>query len=106
MLGATITVKLVAVLAEPAGLVTLISPEAGPAGTVARSWVSLSTVKTVAAVLLKATALTPVNPLPASVTSVPTGPLAGANEAMLGARITVKLLALLALPAALVTLIS
>jgi hypothetical protein len=43
----------------------------------------------VAAVPLKLTPLAPVKPVPASVTLVPTGPLVGVNDVMLGATITV-----------------
>jgi hypothetical protein len=69
--------------------VTLIFPVVAPAGTVALICVSELTVNVVAAVPLKLTPLAPVNPLPVSVTLVPTAPLAGANDVMLGATITV-----------------
>ena len=63
------------------------------------------TVKAVAGVPLKATAVVPVNPLPVIVTLVPTGPLVGVKEVMLGATMTVKSVALVPVPAGLVTLI-
>ena len=59
----------------------------------------------VAAVPLKETALVPVKPLPLTVTFVPTGPLAGVKDVIDGLTITVKFVALLTVPAALVTLI-
>ena len=43
------------------------------------------TEKLVAAVPLKVTLVVPLNPLPMIVTSLPTGPLFGVNEVMLGA---------------------
>ena len=67
MVGGAITVKLVALVAVPATLVTLIGPELAPAGTVARSRVSLSTVK-LAVVPLNLTALALVKLLPRTVT--------------------------------------
>jgi hypothetical protein len=61
-------VKLDALESVPAAVVTLIRPVVAPAGTVARIWVGLSTVKTTAAVPLKRTALTPVKAVPVIVT--------------------------------------
>ena len=61
-------------------------------------------MKLVAAVPLKETALVPVKPLPLMVTFVPTGPLVGVNEVIPGPTMTVKSVALVAVPAALVTL--
>ena len=54
---------------------------------------------------LKATAVVPVKLVPLMVTLVPTGPLAGMKLVIVGGLITVKLLALVALPAGVVTLI-
>jgi hypothetical protein len=57
-------VKLEALVAVPPGPVTVICPVAVPAATVARSAMSLSTVKLEAPVPLNATAVTPVKPEP------------------------------------------
>jgi hypothetical protein len=86
--GATVTVKLPALVPVPAGLVTLIGPDVASAGTVARSSPSLSTVKVVAATPLNATAVAPMNPVPVIVTTVLTGALAGSNPATVGAATT------------------
>jgi hypothetical protein len=85
-------------------LVTLIRPVAAPAGTVAVIVVAEFTVK-LALVPLNSTAVAAVKFVPLIVTLVPTGPLAGVKLATVGGLITVKLLALLAVPAGLVTLI-
>jgi hypothetical protein len=69
--------------------VTLIFPVVAPAGTVALICVSVLTVNVVAPVVLNVTPVVPVKPVPVSVTLVPTGPLAGVNDVMLGATITV-----------------
>ena len=44
--GAGTTVNAVPLVAVPPGVVTWISPEVAPTGTVAVTWVSLTTVKT------------------------------------------------------------
>jgi len=54
---------------------------------------------------LKATAVAVLKPVPVMVTLVPTRPLVGVNEVMLGATMTVKSPALVPVPAELVTLI-
>ena len=64
-----------------------------------------TTVNVVAFVPLKATAVAPVKCEPFTVTVVPTIPLAGVNELIDGVVITLKLLALVPVPTALVTLI-
>jgi hypothetical protein len=96
--GAATTVKLVPLVAVPPGVTTWIGPLVAPAGTVVVIVVSVTTVKVGWLVPLNRTALAPVNPLPVSVTAVPTGPLVGAKEARLGAGITVKLVPLVAVP--------
>ena len=63
------------------------------------------TVNVVAFVPLKATAVAPVKCEPFTVTVVPMIPLAGVNELIDGVLITLKLPALVPVPAALVTLI-
>src|SRR5439155_1137048 len=82
--GAAVTVKLVALVAVPPGVVTLIAPLVAPLGTVAVISVSELTVKA-AATPLKATAVAPVKWEPLIVTPVPTGPLAGLKELIVGA---------------------
>src|SRR5436305_892668 len=81
--GGVVTVKLLALVALPTGVVTLIGPEVAPVGTGAVSWVSALTVK-LAAVPLKLTAVVPLKLLPLIVTTVPTGPLVGVKEVMVG----------------------
>ena len=58
-----------------------------PAGEVAVIWVSESTVKVVAGVVPKSTAVAPVKPVPVMVTEVPpaVGPEPGATEVTVGA---------------------
>src|SRR3989442_1019788 len=106
--GATVTVKLVALVAVPPGVVTLIAPLVAPLGTVAVICVSEFTVKEAAAPL-NATAVAPAKCEPLIVTPAPTGPLAGLKEESLGAEgatATVKLVALVAVPPGVVTLIA
>lgn len=104
MLGGTITVKLVELVAVPPGVVTLIGPVVAPFGTEVVIWVSEFTVNC-ADVPLKATAVAPVKCDPVMVTAVPTTPLAGENDVITGAGITVKLLELVAVATGVVTLI-
>ena len=99
------TVKLPALVPVPTELVTLIVPVVAPAGTTAVSWVPESTVNVVALVPLKATDVAPVKLVPFTVTVLPTFPPFGENEVIVGAVKTLKLLALVPVPAALVTLI-
>jgi hypothetical protein len=101
--GATSTVKLPALMPVPPGLVTETGPVVVPAATVAVIWRSESIVKPAAEVPLKATAVAPVNSLPEITTSLPTGPEVGVNESTIGATRTVKLPALIPVPAGLVT---
>ena len=61
-------------------------------------------MKVVALTPLNATAVAPVKFVPVIVTLVPTGPLVGAKLVIVGAGTTVKLLALVAVPPAVVTL--
>ena len=58
----------------------------------------------IASVPLKVTLVAPVNPEPEMVTLVPTGPLVGAKKLTTGGATTVKLLALVPVPAVVVTL--
>src|SRR5204863_3730373 len=66
---------------------------------------SAFTVNELAEVPLNFTAVAPVKPEPLIVTLVPTGPLVGEKELMLGATVTVKLVELVAVPPGVVTLI-
>ena len=89
IVGGLTTVNELLLVAVPPGVVTLSGPVVAPAGTVALTCVSEVTVNVVAPVPLKLTPLAPVKPVPVSVTLVPIGPLAGVNDVMLGATITV-----------------
>src|SRR5207244_2799580 len=102
--GGLITVKLPGLVAVPPGVVTLIVPVVGPAGTVAWIEVAELTVK-LALTPLNATAVAPVKVVPLMVTLVPTGPLAGVKPVIVGGLITVKLPELVAVPPGVVTLI-
>jgi len=104
IVGGGMTVKLLALLAVPPGVVTLIGPVVAPLGTVAAIEVDEFTVK-LALVPLNRTVLAPVKFAPLMVTVVPTPPLAGEKLLIVGAGMTVKLPALLAVPAEVVTLI-
>src|SRR5207245_11637495 len=83
-------------------VVTLIVPVVAPAGTVAVIWVSEFTVN-VAVVPLNVTAVAPVKAVPVSVTLAPTAPLVGEKLVMVGGGMTVKELALVPVPPAVVT---
>ena len=81
---APVTVKFVALVPVPARFVTVILPVVAPVGTVAVIWVAELTVN-VAATLLNLTAVVPVKFVPVIVTTVPTGPLVGVNDVIVGA---------------------
>jgi hypothetical protein len=98
------TVKLPALLAMPLEVMTPIGPVVAPAGTVAVIAVAEPTVK-LALVPLNRTVVAPVKLVPLMVTLVPTGPLLGVKLVIIGGLETVKLLALLAVPTEVVTLI-
>src|SRR3989442_471317 len=102
--GGLMTVKLPALLAVPPGVATLIGPLEAPAGTVAVIAVAELTVK-LALTLLNSTAVAPLKLVPLMVTVVPAPPLVGEKLVIVGGGMTVKLLALLAVPPAVVTLI-
>jgi hypothetical protein len=100
-----LTMKLVVLVTEPAGVVTLIGPVVAPAGTVAVTLVALTTLN-VAAVPLKVTPVAPVKFVPVMVTLVPTGPKVGVNEVIVGAPaavVTLKPWELQSLPPGVVT---
>src|SRR3989442_952849 len=104
IVGGGMTVKLLARVAVPADVVTLIGPVVAPPGTVAVIDVDEFTVK-LALVPLKRTAVAPVKVAPVIVTLVPTGPLVGEKLVIVGRGMTVKLLALVAVPPDVVTVI-
>src|SRR5437660_685683 len=93
----TVTVKLATLLAVPPGVVAAIGPVAAAEGAVAVIWVEELTAK-VALAPLNVTEVAPVRFVPVITTLVPAGPLLGEKPAIVGAAITVKLLALLAVP--------
>jgi hypothetical protein len=108
-----LTVKFAALAIVPPGVVTEIFPVVAPVGTVAVICVAEFTVNEVAVVALNFTELVvkvapltvPLKFVPVIVTDVPTGPKAGVNELIVGAGtgVTVKLVVLVACPAAVYT---
>ena len=82
--GGVSTVKLLALVAVPPGVVTLSGPVVAPTGTVAEIEVEEITVK-LALTPLNVTAVAPVKFVPLSITLVPTGPLVGAKLVIVGA---------------------
>ena len=70
----------------PPGVVTVTSTVPAPAGAVAVIWVALLTVKPVAAVVPKSTAVAPVKFVPVIVTLVPPagGPAVGLTAVTVG----------------------
>jgi biotin-(acetyl-CoA carboxylase) ligase len=102
MLGAGINVKLPEELAIPPAVVTDIIPVV-PLETTAVMLVALTTVKEVAAVPPKLTAVAPVKSVPIMVTVSPAPADDGVNELIVGAGINVKLLEELAVLPGVVT---
>src|SRR5271166_1766314 len=101
-----VTVKLLADVAVPAGVVTVIFPLVVPLAITAVICVALFTTKLEAAFPLRATAVAPVKLLPAITTEMPTCPLLGLKLEMVGAAaVTLKLVADVAVPAGVVTVI-
>jgi len=98
-------VKLAELVPVPPAVVTLILPVTAPTGTVAVIWVAELTVKLVAATPPNFTEVAPVKPVPWIVTEVPTGPLVGVKDVIVGAVVTVKSDALVAVPPGVVTVI-
>jgi len=101
-----LTLKFCVLVAVPPGVVTLIRPVVALAGTVARTDVAETTVKVAASVPLNFTEVAPVRFVPVIVTVVPTRPLPGENEEIVGAGVTAvtsKLDELVAVPPAVVT---
>lgn len=102
IVGPRYTVKLVALVAVPADVVTTIGPVVASAGTVAVILMAELTVKVVAEMPLKLTDVAPVKLAPLIVTLAPAGPLVGEKLVIRGA--TTKFAALVAVPPAVVTL--
>ena len=98
MLGAGDTVKLTPVLATPPAAVTTTLPVVAPLGTVAVMLLVVQLVM-VAVVPLNVTALPApwvLKFVPAMTMAVPTAPVLGVNEVMLGAEVTVNVVPALA----------
>ena len=83
IVGACVTVKSPKLVAVPAGFVTLIFPVVAPTGTVVLICVLDTTVKP-AEVPLNFTLVVPVKLVRVTVTAVPTGPLIGLKEVIVG----------------------
>jgi hypothetical protein len=91
------TTKFTALVAVPAGPVTLILPLVAAAGVVALIWVGESTVN-VAVAAPNLTADTPVKLVPVILTLVPTPPLVGVKDVIVGAEPMTKLVELVPVP--------
>jgi hypothetical protein len=104
---ALVTVKFVELEAPPTLFVKVIRPVVAPSGTTTASWVSEIPLKFVVAVALKETDLVPVKCVPVRVTVVPTTPLVGEKEVIVGAAVefTVKIAELVPAPDGVTTLI-
>src|SRR2546426_12302361 len=83
IVGGGMTVKLLALIAVPPDVVTLIGPVVAPLGRVVAIEVNEFTVK-LAATPLMVTDVTPVKFVPVIVTLVPTGPLVGEKLVIVG----------------------
>jgi hypothetical protein len=79
-----VTVKLAVLVPVPDAVVTAMRPLLAPEGTVAVSCVALTGVN-VAEVPLNVTLVTPLKPVPLTVTSAPTGPEVGLKLVSVGA---------------------
>jgi hypothetical protein len=98
------TMNALALVAVPSGVLTLTRPVVAPAGTVAWMVVADITEK-LAALPLNVTEVIPPKFVPVIVTFVPTSPLAGVKDVIVGGYSTLKLPALVAVPPGVVTLI-
>jgi len=96
-------------VAVPDGVVTVMGPVPAPLGTVARIDVSEATENVGAVTPLNVTLPAPVKCVPVIDTLVPTGPLVGVNEEIVGAAggvvVTVKAIVLVPVPPLVVTAI-
>jgi hypothetical protein len=82
--GVVVTVKAIALVPVPPLVVTAIGPVVAPLGTVALIAVSEATENVGAVTPLKVTLLTPVKSVPTIDTLVPTAPLVGVNDEIVG----------------------
>ena len=106
IVGGGTTVKALALVAVPPGVVMLIGPVGAPLGTVTVTCTAESTVKAVAVVVPKFTAVAPVRLEPDTVTCCPTGPASGVKLLIVGGGMMVKLVLLVAVPPAVTTVIA
>jgi hypothetical protein len=83
--GGVVTVKAAALVALAVAVDTRTGPVVAPSGTVALICVAETLFQTLAATLLNCTLVTADRFVPLIRTLVPTGPLAGENEEMVGA---------------------
>jgi hypothetical protein len=106
IVGGIRTLKAVALVAVPPGVLTAMAPVVAPAGTVAVICVALA-LKAVAFTPLNATTVAADRLLPLIVTDVPTRPLTGEKPVIEGAGpvVTANAVALVAVPPAVVTAI-
>jgi hypothetical protein len=100
--GAVVTVKIATLVAVPPAVVREIVPVVAAVGTVAVTEVAVL-VENVAVTPLNLTEVTPVRFVPVMTTLVPTLPLVGVNDVIVGTPVTVKLAALFAVPLGVVT---
>jgi len=103
-LHAYVTLKFVALVAVPPGVVTVISPLVVPACTLAVMVVAFTRIK-IAVMLLHFTEKTLVKLVPVMVITVYSAPLVGVNAVMVGGGITVKTPLLVAVPPGVVSTI-
>lgn len=82
--GVVVTVKAIVLVPVPPLVVTAIGPVVAPLGTVALIAVSEATENVVAITPLKVILLAPVKPEPTIDTLVPTAPLVGVNDEIVG----------------------
>ena len=102
----SVTVKLVALVAVPPGVTTVTGPLVAAAGTVVVIVVALTTVNVGCDVPLNDTLDAPVRLVPEIVTATPTAPLVGVKPVTVGTgSVTVKFVALVAVPPAVTTAI-
>jgi hypothetical protein len=103
MVGGGMNVKLAPLVATPAGVVTESGPLVAPFGTVAMIFMPLNLK--VALVPLKVTRVAPFRFVPLMVTAVPIPPIVGEKLVMVGGAppVTLKFVALFALPPGVVT---
>lgn len=98
-----VTVKLVALVALPPSVVTVILPVSAPVGTSALTWVSFTTKVNVADFPSNVTLVVCSKPVPVMVTKVPTCPLAGVKLVMVGRTLNVFVLVKVVEPVVTVT---